>query len=324
MILITDLNKITTRFTNSIITLGNFDGLHLGHQELIKMVINRAKETGAVSLVVTFRPHPLKILAPEKCPPLISIYEEKIQLFEKFGIDVLVKIPFTVDFSMITPRNFVKNILCDLLGAKEIFVGHNYRFGRGREGNIQKLKEFGKEFGFSIREVEQLSIDGEIISSTRIRHLLKDGEVEYAGRLLNRHYAIMGIIVKGDGRGRDLGFPTANIAPKHAIIPADGVYAVRLFVREKYYDGIANIGLCPTFNKKELTVEVHIFDFNEDIYGEEITLYFIRKIREEKKFNNATALIQQINTDIADAKSIIAGYPGISENSESRGPDISV
>lgn len=316
MLLITDLNKITNKFSNSIITLGNFDGLHLGHQELIKMVIKRAKETGSVSLVVTFRPHPLKILAPEKCPSLISIYEEKIRLFEKLGIDVLVKIPFTLAFSSITPRDFVKRILCGLLGAKEIFVGYNYRFGRGREGNIQKLKELGEEFGFKVIEVEQISLNGEVISSSKIRHLLKDGEVEYATRLLGRHYAITGIVIKGDGRGKDLGFPTANIAAKHAIIPADGVYAVRLFVRDKYYDGIANIGIRPTFNKKDPTTEVHVFDFNEDLYGEEITVYFLQKIREEKKFMNADALIQQIKSDIATAKSILARHPKISENTE--------
>ncbi|MEW6109761.1 MAG: bifunctional riboflavin kinase/FAD synthetase [Nitrospirota bacterium] len=318
MILITDLNKITTGFDKSVITLGNFDGLHLGHQELIKMVIKRAKEIGALSLVVTFRPHPLKILAPEKCPPLISIYEEKIRLFEKLGIDALVKIPFTLDFSSMTPRDFVKNILCDLLGAKEIFVGYNYRFGKGREGNIKKLKELGEEFGFSVIEVEQISLNGVVISSTKIRQLLKNGEVEQAAGFLGRDYAITGIVVKGDGRGKGLGFPTANIASKHAIIPSDGVYAVRLFARDKYYNGVANIGMRPTFDKKELAVEVHVFDFNEDLYGEEITVYFIKKIREEKKFLNAEALIRQIKSDIGVAKEILAGRPEIIENSAIR------
>lgn len=317
MLLITDLNKITSKFSNSIITLGNFDGLHLGHQALIKMIIDRARETGAVSLVVTFRPHPLKILAPDKCPPLISIYEEKIKLFEKLGIDVLVKIPFTLDFSSMTPKDFVKNILYDLLGAKEIFVGSNYRFGKGREGNIRMLKELGEELGFKVREVEQVSLNGEVISSTKIRNLLKDGNVEHAARLLGRDYAITGVVIKGDGRGKGLGFPTANIASKHAIIPSDGVYAVRLFARDKYYDGVANIGLRPTFEKKELAIEVHIFDFNEDLYGEEISVFFIKKIREEKRFENIDALIKQINADIGVAKSIVARHPKINENGDS-------
>jgi len=169
MILITDLSKIDKKFNGSIITLGNFDGLHLGHQELIRKIILRAGETGGLSMVVTFRPHPLKILAPEKCPPLISIYEEKIQLLEKLGIDVLVKIPFTLDFSAMEPRDFVKNILVDLLGAKEIFVGYNYRFGKGRKGNILMLRDLGNELGFIVREVEQVSLNGEVVSSTRIR-----------------------------------------------------------------------------------------------------------------------------------------------------------
>lgn len=314
MLLITDLNKITSPFSNSIITLGNFDGLHLGHQALIKMIIDRAKETGAKSLVVTFRPHPLKILAPDKCPPLISIYEEKIRLFEKLGIDVLVKIPFTLDFSSMTPKDFVKEILCNLLGAKEIFVGSNYRFGKGREGNIRMLKELGEELGFKVREVEQVSLNGEVISSTKIRNLLKDGDVEHAARLLGRDYAITGVVIKGDGRGKGLGFPTANIASKHAIIPSDGVYAVRLFARDKYYDGVANIGLRPTFEKKELAIEVHIFDFNEDLYGEEISVFFIKKIREEKRFESIDALIKQINSDIGVAKSILSRHPKINEN----------
>ena len=309
MILITDLNRIERKFDRSVLTLGNFDGVHLGHQELVRMVMRRAKETGAVSMVVTFRPHPLKILAPEKCPPLISIYEEKIRLFEKLGIDVLVKIPFTVEFSAMTPEDFVKDVLCDTLGAKEIFVGYNYRFGKGRKGDVQTLRTLGERYGFAVREVEQISRAGEVISSTKIRHLLREGDVEHAAKLLGRTYAITGIVVKGDGRGKGLGFPTANIAPKHAIIPSDGVYAVRLFVRDRLYDGIANIGMRPTFDKKTLAIEVHVFDFNEDVYGEDISLYFIRKIREEKKFESVDALVGQIRADIRTAREILASRP---------------
>ncbi len=205
-----------------------------------------------------------------------------------------------------SPEDFVRDILCDKLGAKEIFVGYNYRFGRGREGNIATLKALGEEFGFSVREVEQVSLKGEVISSTKIRHLLKDGDVEQAAGLLGRTYAITGIVVRGDGRGKDLGFPTANIAPKHSIVPAHGVYAVRLFVRDKFYDGIANIGLRPTFEKNTLAIEVHIFDFNEDIYGEEISLYFVGRIREEKKFAAAAGLIRQIHADIEAARRMLA------------------
>jgi riboflavin kinase / FMN adenylyltransferase len=308
MLLITDLSRITKKFTNTVLTLGNFDGLHLGHQELIKMVMKRARKTGAVSMVVTFRPHPLKILAPEKCPPLISIYEEKIALFEKLGLDVLVKIPFTLDFASMSPEDFTKKILCDLLGAKEIFVGYNYRFGKGRTGNVRTLKRLGKQCGFVVREVEQVSFDGEVISSTKIRKLLAEGSVEHAARLLGRDYAVTGIVVKGDGRGKGLGFPTANIAPKHSIIPANGVYAVRFFVREKFYDGIANIGLRPTFDENRLTIEVHVLDFNEDIYGEEISLYFVGRIREERKFKGPDDLVRQIASDILTAREMLAEH----------------
>jgi len=306
MILITDLDKIKKRFDSSIITIGNFDGLHLGHQELIKKIIQRAEETASLSMVVTFRPHPLKILAPEKCPPLISIYEEKIRLLEQLGIDVLVKIPFSLDFAAMEPRDFVKDILCGLLGAKEIFVGYNYRFGKGRKGDIRLLRELGEEFGFVVREIEQVSLNGEVISSTRIRQLLKNGDVGDAAKFLGRPYALCGIVVKGDGRGRGLGFPTANIASRHAIIPSNGVYAVKLFVRDKYYNGVVNIGMRPTFDARTLAIEVHIFDFDEDIYGEEITVSFMRKIREEKKFGSAEALINQISADIEIAKEILS------------------
>ena len=309
MLLITDLGKITERFTNSVITLGNFDGIHLGHQELVRMVIRRAREINGQSMVVTFRPHPLKVLAPEKCPPLISIYEEKIPLFEKLGIDVLVKIPFSLRFAEMTPRQFVKEILCDTLGAKDIFVGYNYRFGKGREGTTQTLKQMGREFGFSVHEVDQISLDGEVISSTKIRQFLKNGEVEHAARLLGRPYAITGIVIKGDSRGKSLGFPTANIASKHSIIPSNGVYAVKLLARERCLDGIVNIGVRPTFGTRSLAIEVHVFNFNEDLYGEEITLFFIRKIREEKKFGTPQALIDQITKDISTAKEILSESP---------------
>ncbi|NJD56965.1 MAG: bifunctional riboflavin kinase/FAD synthetase [Nitrospirae bacterium] len=309
MLLITDLGKINERFTNSVVTLGNFDGLHLGHQELVRMVIRRAREINGKSMVVTFRPHPLKVLAPEKCPPLISIYEEKIQLFEKLGIDVLVKIPFSLRFAEMTPRQFVKEILCDTLGARDIFVGYNYRFGKGREGTTRTLKQMGEEFGFTVHEVDQISLNGEVISSTKIRQLLTGGDVEHAARLLGRPYAITGIVIRGDSRGKTLGFPTANIASKHSIIPADGVYAVKLFVRDRCLDGIVNIGVRPTFDTHSLAIEAHVFDFNEDLYGEEITLFFIRKIREEKKFATAEALIDQITKDISAAKEILAESP---------------
>ena len=313
MVLITDLKNITQKFDNTILTLGNFDGLHLGHQELVKMIIRRAKEAGAVSMVVTFRPHPLKILAPDKCPPLISIYEEKIRLFERLGIDVLVKIPFTLEFSAMSPEGFVRDVLCSTLGAREIFVGYNYRFGRGREGDIQTLKTLGRKYGFAVKEIEQLAVDGEVVSSTKIRALLREGQVEHAAKLLGRTYAVTGIVVKGDGRGKSLGFPTANIAPKHSIVPADGVYAVRLMVRERTYDGIANIGMRPTFNKQTSAIEVHVFGFNEDIYGEDISLYFIKKIREEMKFKDAAALVRRIRSDIESAKDILFSHPA--ENS---------
>ncbi|HCC68312.1 MAG TPA: riboflavin biosynthesis protein RibF [Nitrospiraceae bacterium] len=232
------------------------------------------------------------------------MYEEKIALFKKMGVAVLVKIPFTLEFSLKGPEDFVKEILCDSLDTREVFVGYNYRFGKGREGNISKLRVLGIKLGFKVVEVNQISIDGEIVSSTKIRNLLRDGAVEHAAKLLGRHYAITGIVIRGDGRGKAIGVPTANIAPIHEIIPASGVYAVKLFIRNRYYSGIANVGYRPTFDRNTLTMEVNIFNFDEDIYGEEITLSFIRKIRDEMKFIDINSLIQQINLDIETARKI--------------------
>ncbi|GAB4484667.1 MAG: bifunctional riboflavin kinase/FAD synthetase [Thermodesulfovibrionales bacterium] len=306
MILITELSQLKQPLPGSVVTLGNFDGIHLGHQELIRMIIRRAQETGALSVVVTFRPHPLKILAPEKCPPLISIYEEKIRLIEQLGVDVLVKIPFSREFSSMSSRDFAQKILHDLLQAREIFVGYNYRFGRGREGTVQTLRHYGEEFGFLVNEVGQISLNGEEVSSSRVRALLAAGDVEHAGRLLGRPYAITGVVVKGDGRGKTIGHPTANIAAKHEIIPANGVYAVKVLVRERLYDGVVNIGVRPTFETGRRTIEAFIFDFNEDVYGEEMTVSFYGKIREEVKFADASQLRERIGQDIREARTILS------------------
>jgi riboflavin kinase/FMN adenylyltransferase len=307
MKLITDLSHFTSiKNSHSVITLGNFDGLHLGHQKLVKMVIDRAEQTGGQSVVFTFQPHPLKILAPNRCPPLLSLYEEKVELFRDMGIDLLIMAPFTHELSSLLPEDFVRNVLHNLLRVKAIIVGNNYRFGRGRRGNVMMLRKLGQIYGFDVLIVDEMTINGEIISSTKIRRLLIIGEVEHAARLLGRYYAITGTVVQGDKRGRLLGFPTANIKADHELLPEPGVYVSRIKLHNTLYNGVVSIGYRPTFNKNIIAVEAYIFDFNKNIYGEKLTLFFLNRLREEKKFDNVTSLIIQIREDVEKARELLA------------------
>ncbi len=304
---ITDLEQVRGCCSKAgVITLGNFDGLHLGHQELIRRVVKKADEIDGTSIVFTFHPHPLKILSPDTCPPLISTYEEKVALFEEMGIDLLLLIPFTGELAAMTAYDFAKKILKETLNASEVFVGFNFRFGKNREGNLERLRMFGKELGFNVTELREVTVKNEVVSSTKIRSLLSAGDVEHAGTLLGRPYAIAGRVVSGDRRGRNLGFPTANLEPIHEIMPYPGVYAVRVFVEGRQYDGVVNAGFRPTFDKHELCLEVHIFDFSKDIYGKEIIVFFIKKIRNEKRFESLYALVEQIKKDVSKAKNILS------------------
>lgn len=306
MELITDLSQIEGCCTKKgVVTLGNFDGLHLGHQELVRKVVEKAREINGSSIVFTFHPHPLKVLAPESCPPLLSTYDEKVAMFEELGIDLLLMIPFTGAIAQMTAREFAEKILKDTLNAGEVFVGFNYRFGRGREGNVKVLKSLGQELGFNVTEVREVAFEDEVISSTKIRNLIKAGNVEHAAKLLGRPYAITGMVVAGDRRGRELGFPTANLDPFHEIMPYPGVYAVRVFVEGKQYDGVVNAGFRPTFDKHDLCVEAHLFDFSGNLYGREMTIFFVSKIRDEKRFESLDALVAQIRKDVETAKDIL-------------------
>lgn len=305
MKILTDINNLSNENKPSVITLGNFDGLHLGHQILIKKVLSLAGEMHGRSVVFTFTPHPLKVLAPDRCPHLINIREEKIQLFRSMGIDLLVLAPFTLELSKKSPEAFVEEILCRSLCAKAIVVGQNYRFGRDRRGNVKFLKEMGRHLGFEVVVTEPVKIDNEMVSSTKIRQFLKKGEVEHAARLMGRPYQIKGRVIKGDGRGRLLGFPTANIMPVHEIIPICGVYATKACVHSIEFDSITNIGYRPTFCKENLCVETHIFDFNKSIYDHDIAISFIARLRKEIKFESPEQLIEQIQKDMKQAKMIL-------------------
>lgn len=291
-----------------VVTIGSFDGIHRGHQALISKVEDRAEEVGGTSVLLTFEPHPQRVIAPGSAPPLLTLREEKLPLLEREGLETTVILPFNRALSEVEAEDFVREILVDRLGVKHLVLGYDHAFGRGRRGRPELLREMAPDLAFELEVVDAVTEEGEPITSSLIRRELEGGDVERAARLLGRPYSMVGYVVKGDRRGVKLGFPTANLAPpsKEKCIPGNGVYAVRARVREEMLSGVCNIGTRPTFETDGRTVEVHLFDFEEDIYGESLELLFHRRLREEIKFEHTEALHTQIELDITEAKRILA------------------
>ena len=287
----------------TVATIGNFDGIHLGHKELFKRTLERAKEKGLEPCVITFEPHPLKIL--EKNIKLITPYDKKKLLIKRCGIDRIEVIPFTREFSRMEPEEFVRRYLVEKFGVKHLVVGFNYTFGRDGKGDVELLKKLGEKYGFTVEVVPPKMVDGEVVSSTRIRRLIEKGEIEKANKLLGREFFIHGRVVEGKGLGRKIGFPTANVETMQELLPPIGVYPSYVELNGKRYKGVANIGTCPTFCGDKLTIEVHILDFDRDIYGEEIAIIPKKRIREEKRFSSVSELIEQIKKDVEEAKCIL-------------------
>jgi riboflavin kinase / FMN adenylyltransferase len=294
--------NISGPFPYPVVTLGNFDGVHVGHQILFRKAAEIALEKGGTSIAFTFEPHPLKIIAPEKVPPLLTHFHKKMELIEACNIDRIICADFTRQFADQRPRDFSKNILSDKIGVKEMVVGFDYAFGRGREGTIPYLKKMGEEFGFIVHVVEPFQLDGLTVSSSHVREVIESGNMESARKFLGRHYSIVGPVVAGYKTGQAIGFPTANIDTSKVQIPGTGVYAVRMIYQNESYDAVANIGFNPTFHRDRLSVEVHIFDFNQVIYGKEIEVEFIARIRSEIEFKSKEELVVQINKDIEKTK----------------------
>jgi riboflavin kinase / FMN adenylyltransferase len=285
---------------NPIVTTGTFDGVHVGHQTLIKRVKEIANKTGGETILITFFPHPRMVLYPDDDNiKLINTQEEKILLLEKYGIDHLLIIPFTKEFSRLSSLDFVRNILVNKIGTKKLVIGYNHHFGRNREGTFEHLKEFGPLYGFDVEEIPAQDIDNINVSSTKIRQALLSGDITTANNYLGHPYTISGKVVEGDKIGRQIGFPTANIqiAEKYKLIPAKGVYAVDVFVLEKRYKGMLYIGNRPVLNNNSETIEVNIFDFNENIYHQRINIEFKERIRDEEKFSNLEELKNQLEKD---------------------------
>ncbi|MCX7793738.1 MAG: bifunctional riboflavin kinase/FAD synthetase [Thermodesulfovibrionales bacterium] len=302
--------------SRTVLTIGNFDGVHIGHQKIIKEVVEKAKSIKGTSVLMTFDPHPQKFFHPEKELHLLTLCDEKARIIEKFGIQVLLCVKFDWSFASLEPEEFIKKILVDSLGVKEIIIGKDYRFGKAKRGDIELLKKEGKRYGFNVKIIPPVKIKGQTVSSTKIRALIKKGDVKKAMEFLGRPYSIEGTVISGAGRGsRILGYPTANILSGSELIPKNGVYAVRVGIEEYHtgrkgdqvtlLNGVMNIGTNPTFGNKDLSLEVHIIDFHQDILNKFIKVYFIERLRNEKKFGNPEALKRAIEKDIEQAKTLL-------------------
>jgi riboflavin kinase/FMN adenylyltransferase len=309
MKIIETLDHIAEPFHKAVITIGNFDGVHIGHQALFHEVIEKADAIGGTSIAMTFEPHPIKVLKHNNHPPLITLYEQRTELIAKSGIDILICVPFTREFAAISAREFVEDILVRQIGMTIIVVGEDYAFGKNREGNIDHLRTFAELFDFEVILADWIQESNQSsgrISSTKIRELVISGHVAQVPKLLGRYYQIRGIVAAGRNRGgRLLGFPTANINLHDELCPKTGVYAVTVEFNNIKYKGVANIGYSPTFDDHIFTVEVHILDFNQNIYGQNIRINFISHIRDEIKFDSINDLSEQIRRDIEIARTML-------------------
>jgi len=307
-----NLNEIKQPFIAPVVTIGNFDGVHKGHQAIFHQVIEKAESIGGTSVAITFEPHPVKVLKKDASPPLITLYEQKVELIAKTGMDVLVTIPFDAEFAALSADRFLEDILVNKIGTRAIVIGKDYAFGKNRQGNITYLKDNAKRLGYEVIVTDWIPVsrNGEgRISSTRVREIVMAGDVEDAVALLGRYYQIRGTVLAGRNRGgRLLGFPTANIKIVDELCPKTGVYAVTVECLNGYYKGVANIGYSPTFDDYLFTIEVHLLDFNGDLYDHDIRVNFIRRIRDEKKFSNVDELSGQIKKDIETGRAILANF----------------
>jgi len=297
--------SITQPFNKPVVTLGNFDGVHLGHQEILSRVRKRAEEMEGTSLVYTFHPHPFSVLTQGRQFLTITSLEEKLKLIEECGIDYVICEPFTIEFSNITAHRFVEDILFRRIGVKEIFVGEDYSFGSKRQGNVFYLMKMGKVLNFRVTIIEAIPVGNIIVKSSKIREFIQLGEISVANRLLGRNYSLTGRVIKGKGRGVQLGFPTANIKPYKSLHPGVGVYAVWVNLGDQRFPGAMNIGYNPTFHDRELSLEVHILNFNDSIYEQDLRISFVARIREEKAFSSPKELIAQMQKDVSEALRIL-------------------
>ena len=290
--------------SGSVVTMGNFDGIHLGHQTLILRTVEDSKQQGFPSTVLTFEPHPLRVLAPERAPLLILSYDDKLALFQSFGVDIVIAQSFDRQFASIAADDFVRRFLVDRLKARKLWVGRDLRFGQSRRGEVNDLVRLAADGGFQVGVLDPILLQGVRISSSRIRQLVQEGRVDEVKPMLGRYHFVSGRVVTGHRRGRDLGFPTANISSPTEVVPVNGIYATLLQIKNEQWLSVSSIGVNPTFGDGPRTIESFILDFDGDIYGEPVKLSFVKRIREERKFVMIKDLVAQMHEDVNRAKAI--------------------
>ena len=300
------LDDIAEFHTDAAVTFGVFDGIHIGHQAVISTLLEQAAQHQLMSALVGFYPHPLTFLAPERCPPLLTPLPKRVEILQQLGIDKIIMLSFDAQIAAMSPKAFVEQVLLKKCRARHVVVGYACQFGKDRAGNAQRLTELSGDYPFDVTIVPPTEIKGAPVHSTRIRQALAHGALHCSSQLLGRPYTLMGHVVHGDGRGKEIGFPTANIDTQNQMCPPNGVYAIRAKLEHRWLEGVLNIGVRPTFNGTTVQVESHFFDFDETIYGKPIEIVLVEKIRSERKFPNAETLVQQIQRDITDAAKILA------------------
>lgn len=295
-----------------VVTIGNFDGVHLGHQAVLRLVRERVQLHRGTVVVLTFDPHPLRVLAPTVTLRFLCDPADKLALLEAAGVDVVVRLPFTQEFAAQTAEEFMARVLRDGLGTRELFVGQNFRFGKGRAGTINTLMEAGPRMGFSVQAIAPVVVGGGPVSSTRIRDLVQAGRVSEAAALLNRPYVLRGLVVRGERRGSALGFPTANLLPPEGrVLPPDGVYATHLWAGTQALAAVTYIGTRPTFGAGARVIETHLLEGDRELYGEEVAIAFYERLRDDQTFDSADLLAQQISADVNRTREILRARPGV-------------
>ena len=301
--------KIYHHFAEPSVALGNFDGVHLGHQEILRRTVETAHRKSRDAIVYTFDPHPRLVLNRVPEIPRITTPRERADILEHLGLDVLILAEFTLEFANQSPGEFVENVLVEELGIRHVFIGENYRFGKNRAGTPETLKQMASRLGFLCHIVPPLRKGNAIVSSSRIRDHLMRGEIREANDLLGREFSVEGRIIHGHHRGRQLGFPTANIKPEVKLHPPEGVYAVYCRVGSSVHRGLMNIGYNPTFQDRRVSYEVYIFDFDQDLYGQNVRVYVVERLRDEIKFASVEDLKNQIRKDVERGRAILTGGP---------------
>jgi len=302
-----DIPTLRAHLNNPVATVGNFDGLHRGHQAIVETVLDRSRATGGSSLLITFEPHPLKILAPERAPLMLTTRKQKLALIEAGGIEFLLVLPFTMELAEVAAEQFVNEHLAAGLGVREVYVGANFNFGRRREGNAELLVRLCGELGIRAAQVAEVRCLDSPVSSSRIRRALQAGEVELARELLGRPYAVQGTVIHGESRGASLGFPTANLATENELVPRDGVYVTEAVLEGATRPAVTNIGGRPTFEGAHFAVETHILDGGGDLYDQPLEVRFLARLRLELRFASPQALVDQVRRDIQRARDYFAG-----------------